>query len=44
MSKTLRGQYIHGMTPLEIRGSWRILKWYIFRGLNFLEILGGSIL
>ena len=30
--------------PLHgIWGNWRILNWYIFRGLSFFEILGGAI-
>ena len=33
---------VQGMNPHEIRGGWRILKWYIFRGLSFCEILGGG--
>ena len=29
--------------PHDIKGVWRILKWYIFRGLSFFEILGGAV-
>ena len=35
------------MTPLplphDVKGVWRILKWYIFRGLSFFEILEGAV-